>query len=596
MVADPIPLVDIEIKPDDSLILRSPHEPGSHIQNMVDVLIDRAGRFPDRTLVAEKADDGQWKHLTYAAAVAGARSVAQWLLDNGASVKHPIAILSRSSWFHFLTAWGAQMAAIPYTPVSVAYSTVPGAFPKLHHVLERVEPGFVFAETFADHEAGLTGAHLDATIVSSGGTDDHVGFDELLATTATAEVDRVINSIGPDTVTRYMFTSGSTGMPKGVIHTHRMASHFLAGFGAFSDSQTSNESRVLDWMPWSHVGAGVMRLNAVITNAGSVYLDRGRPIPGQFQTTIDNIRDVLPTTHSGSPLGWSMLADALEHDDDLARSFFANLNTANYGSAAMPAPLAARLNALMDKYMDERIQMTTSLLSTEVSACLLRYWETDDLEVAGLPTPGAELKLLAVGAGRYELRARGGGVTPGYLNAPEATAEAFDEDGFFKMGDAVRFLDPDNPTRGLCFAGRVAEDFKLQSGTWVSAGNLRAQVVAAASPFVRDAVVCGLNEDYVALLLWPNTAKCQAVAPGEDIYTSSAVHDVISAGLATHNADNPQSSVGVARYLLLETEPNLGTYEITEKGYVNQRAVQEHRSAEVERLFAAAPDSRVVVL
>lgn len=598
----PAPAVEIDQRSDGELILRCPYPPMPLRSNMVDVFLDRAAEFPTRTLVAERDADGVWQHLTYGDAVDGCRRVAQWLLDHGASVDRPLVILSPSSRQHFLMAWGAQMAGVPYCPVSVSYSTVRGAFPKLRWVLDRVGPAFVFAESLAIHRAALdeVGSESDlddATLITSDGAEGTVAIDTVLATEATDAVQSAIAAIDHDSVTRYMFTSGSTGMPKGVIVNQGMHAAFLGAMRAFNESEPGiDEPRVLDWMPWSHTGAGVMRLNSVIFDAGSVYLDAGRPIPGQFEATIRNLAEVQPTMYSGSPLGWSMMIDALEADPTLAATFFQNVSSHAFGSAAMPDALAARIQQLAVQHTGEPVLLTTSLLSTEVSAGLMRWWPTDDHDVIGLPAPGSDIKLLPVGENRFEIRVRGNGVTPGYLNDPEASEAAFDDEGYFRMGDAVRFADPADPNRGLCFAGRVSEDFKLLSGTWVQAGALRSKVVAATSPYVRDAVVCGLNESEVALLIWPNAEQCSQLAGDEVPARSDAVRSAIAAGLAGHNESNPASSTRIARFVLLEEPPDPGAHEITDKGYVNQRAVQDNRADQVARLYAADDDREVVVV
>jgi feruloyl-CoA synthase len=555
-------------------------------------------------LIAEKNESGEWNLLSYAEAVAGCRNIAQWLIDHGAGVEKPLAILSGNSIKHFLMAWGAILARVPYVPVSVFYSTVTGALPKFEGVLKKIQPAFIFAEDLDAHWPALSAIDFDLSGVTLITNQSEPAFaaepwKAVIATEATAEVDNSIEGIDHNTVTRYIFTSGSTGLPKAVIHTHGMSCAFVASLKGLEKNEVEvTATRVLEWMPWSHVGAGVLRIANIIATGGAVWLDDGRPLPGEFQKTIANLRAVCPSSYAGSPFGWSMVVDALEEDPELAAIFFSNITTMDYGSAAMPQALAKRIDALCEKYTGKRIPMTTTLVSTEVATGLRRYWITENLAVVGLPTPGVELKLIPFGS-KFELRVRGKGVTPGYYLDPGKTKEAFDEEGFFKMGDAVVFADPDDPAQGLCFAGRVGEEFKLQTGTWVSAGTLRADVVTATSPYIKDVVICGLNQTFIAILAWPNLPACATLAGSEDlaaICSSPAVKEAISAGLAVHNTNNRGSSRRIERFLLLAEPPKPESFEITDKGYINQGEVQRNRVSQVARLYADTPDAEVVVL
>jgi len=598
------PRVNIVERADKSLILTSPYQLGVLPRNLADVFINQARAQPDAVLIAEKTMAGQWHSLSYGQALAQARSIAQWLLDHRGSDQSPLMILTGASIQHFLMSWGALLARIPYVPVSTAYTSIPAAYPKLKAVFDRTQPGLVFADDFdkvwpALLETQLAGLPL---VYIGRSAADAISFNHIVTTPATTDVDDSIDLIDHATVARYIFTSGSTGMPKGVIHNHGMVCQMLASRLALNEDDADQPPRYLDWMPWSHVGAGVLRMASIIAAGGSIYLDDGKPVPGQHHKTLENLAEVRPTSYAGAPLGWAMLVDVLERDTDLASVFFANIKSMAFGSAAMPGSLFERIQALVVRYKGQRMPMSTALMSTEVACGLSRYWDCDHQEVIGLPMPGAEFKLIPV-ADRFEVRVRSKGVTPGYINDAQKTAEAFDEEGFFKMGDAVSFFDPTDPEKGLCFAGRVAEQFKLQSGTWVLAGTLRAEIIAACSPWVRDVVICGLNQPYVTAMMWLNQAACaEAVSSKEgagltleELVASNTLRGLIRGKLGQHNRENAGSSTSVQRFVLLSEPASLGDGEITEKGYVNQGAVQALRADIVSSLYAQ-PGGAVVLV
>ncbi|MBT5052410.1 MAG: AMP-binding protein [Gammaproteobacteria bacterium] len=584
------PSVESKVLADGVLKLSSPIRIAPNPGTLADLFIKWCEQYQPRVAIAEKDATGQFVALTYGDAILQARAVAAQLIALGGGQGTPLIILSGASRAHFVLIWGAILAGVPYVPVSGNYARVPAAFGKLKAVFDKTKPRFVWSENYDPQREGLIATGLsDAPLIWLGvdAPRHSIALDFESEGEAFESVDRRILTLNHDIIARYMFTSGSTGSPKGVIHTHGMIMTMLAARAALGeDEPDAAPPRVLDWMPWSHVGAGVLRMAFVMNAGGSIYIDDGKPVPGEFEKTLANLAVVKPTSYAGAPLGWNMLVEALEQDDALAKTFFGHVVSLAYGSAAMPESTYERLQALLVKYQGARRAMSTSLMSTEVAVGLSRYWPCEDQTVVGLPMPGAEFKLLPVGD-RYEVRVKSDGVTPGYLNDPDKTRAAFDEDGFFKMGDAVTFADPKRPEAGLRFAGRIAEQFKLVTGTWVSAGTLRAQLVAACAPWVRDVVICGINEGFIAALIWPNLSACTQLVAGveADVFTSDAVMAKIRAGLAAHNAQNPASSQSIKRFSLLTTPPSIGDGEITEKGYVNQGLVQRLRADDVALLF-----------
>ena len=412
-----------------------------------------------------------------------------------------------------------------------------------------------------------------------------------------------MEKIGHDTVAKYLFTSGSTGMPKGVIQTHRMMMAQIAAGEALrtEEPDPSEIPQSLEWMPWNHISAGNISFNGNMSSGGTVYLDAGKPIPGMFEQTIANLREVSPRVFGSAPVAFAMLADAMERDPALRASFFKNLEYMGYGGATLSSDIYDRMQALAVAETGMRIPLTTMYGATETQGITVVHWVTERVGLVGLPVPGITLKLVPNGA-KLEVRVKGPTVTPGYLNDPKKTAEAFDEEGFYSLGDAAKFLDENKPELGLVFDGRVTEDFKLSSGTWVSTGTLRADAVAACTPLVQDAVVCGLDKPYIALLAWPNIAGARKVAGLPDdadpqsVISHPKVVEHLRAALQKHNKAGGGSSTRIARIHLMLEPPSIDGHEITDKGYVNQAATAARRAHLVERLYQdPAPEDVIVV-
>lgn len=615
------PAVDIEKRSDGSLILTSPYAPLPRARSVAHILIDRAHANPDRTLLAERDHhSGEWQHLSYGEAVENCRRLAKGLIDRGLGPDHRVMILSPRSFGHFAMAFGSMMARVPVSPVSAPYSLLSQDHAKLKHVASLLQPSIILIDDLETYEPAVQSLFDEglvdaAEIVLANAPDASIRTWNNLSVSRVEDwydnstsdaVDGSIDSIDHETVARYMFTSGSTGTPKAVIYTQGMMCAQMAQMAGLNrpdaDFDPDAHARVLDWMPWSHTGAGVMRLNAMIAAGGSIYFDTGRPVPGEYEETLRNLREVQPTSLAGAPVGYAMLADALEKDDDLNRLIFSNVTTIGFGSAAMPPSLFERLQNLSLKATGRRVGVTSSLASTEVIGCLSVYWPMEDSNNLGLPIPGNFIKLVPNGS-KLEIRVKGNTVTPGYYKDPQRTAASFDEEGFFKMGDAVRFIDPAEPTRGLAFDGRIAEQFKLSTGTWVSAGTLRTKIVAATSPYVSDAVICGLNQPFIAVMLWPNLGECardlklDQKLPEDELRNliagSPDIVKRISEGLQKHNSQNSGSSTRVVRFALLGDQPSADALEITEKGYVNQRVAIERRPGIVQRLYNEQPEGNV---
>ena len=589
------PEVSVDRRPDGSIVITSNHAPGEGPRSIAHLIAAKAAEHPERPYLKQREPGhGPWRGVTYGEALRAVEGIAQWLIDQKLQAHDSVMILSGNSIEHALMTLGAYTAGVPAAPISPAYSLISTDHAKLKHCFEKVAPRVVFAQSGAMFAGALaTLKALDpslAVITADGAGEGAIAFSEVAGTVPTAAVATVRETVGPETVAKYLFTSGSTGLPKAVPQTHGMMAGVIAGQeGLRTDTPTEDVPQSLEWMPWSHISAGNIGFNAVIWGGGTLHIDEGKPLPGMFETTIKNLYEVSPIVFGSAPIAFSMLAEAMENDPVLRRSFFKNLRYMGYGGATLSNDVYERIQALAVAETGHRIPLTTMYGATETQGITVTHWITERVGLVGLPLPGIQLKLAPSGS-KYEVRVKGPTVAAGYHKDPERTAAAFDEEGFYKLGDAARFVDPDDPAKGLVFDGRVTEDFKLDSGTWVSVGVLRPDLVAACSPYIHDAVITGQDKPFIGAMLWPSPAGLAALVadPGPGTPLEKLVA-ILKDRLAAFNAGAGGSSRRVARFTILTEPPSIDAGEITDKGYVNQRCVLERRADRVEALYAKEP-------
>jgi len=553
-----------------------------------------ARQTPERIFLGERSDvDAPWTTVTYNDALRQVRSVAAWILARGLSAEHPLVILSDNSIDHALFALAAMHVGVPNAAISPAYSLVSKDFDKLKGMIGLLDPGAIYVSSlkpFAPALAAIKSLHTAAIVSSEDDRSDAISFRSVAATPESSAVAKAFAAVGPGTTAKFLFTSGSTGTPKAVINTQRMltsSQQAKAQTWSFLDS-TPDDLVILDWLPWSHTFGANHNFNLVLRNGGTLYIDGGKPAPGLFATSLANLRSVMPTVYFNVPRGFDMLIAALRDDAELRRRFFGEVKFAFYAGAALPQNLWDAMEELSIRTVGRALPMVSAWGSTETSPLATDcHFQAKRSGNIGVPIPGTELKLVPSGD-KLEVRVRGPNVTPGYWKAPELTAQAFDADGFYLIGDAVTFADPDRPELGLFFDGRVAEDFKLNSGTWVSVGTLRVAGITALSSLAQDVVVTGHGGDHVRFLVFPNIAACRALAGlpdsagASEVIGHESVRAAIASGLAKLKAQSGGGSSGHATRALLLAEPaSVDGGEITDKGYINQRAVLTRRAGAV---------------
>ncbi|MGP8120947.1 MAG: AMP-binding protein [Xanthobacteraceae bacterium] len=599
--------IAVERREDGVIIMKSRVPLQPYARHIPEALARWAQERPDHVWLAQRrGTERQWHKVSYGEAKRTVDALTQALLDLGL-VDRPVAILSGNSIEHALMTQAAMQARLPAAPISPAYSLMSLDHAKLKFIFEMIRPGVVMVQDGPSFDKALAALDLDGVTVV------HVArpptgrvsraFAELAATKVTPAVAASIAKIAPQTVGKLLFTSGSTGFPKAVVNTQQMMCANAAMMMQVRPREAGEGDAVLlDWMPWNHTMGGNALFNPLLFDGGTLYIDDGRPLPGQFDETIRNLHEISPTYYANVPAGYAALAAAMEADEALCRTFFRNLGLMAYGGARLPDDLYDRMQALAVRTTGERVVFYTGWGATETGPTSTgTYWDTERVGLIGLPFPGVELKLVPTGP-KYEVRLRGVNVTPGYFGRPDLTAAAFDEEGFYRIGDAAVFVDPADPVQGLIFAGRVVEDFKLTTGTFVQVGSLRTDAIASATPVIQDALVTGQDRPYIGLLAWPNLEACRRLigdmaATPEAVVAHPKVIAAVREGLRAHNRKvGHVSSMRIERAMLMAEPPSIDGHELTDKGYINQRAGLERRAALVERLYGEPAAADVIVI
>jgi len=559
----PLGAADVAVmrRDDGAIFLRSPHVLGPYPRNLTARLARWARETPGRILAAQRDASGGWRTLNYAEAHARALRIGAALLERGLSAERPLVILSENSLEHLLLLLAALHVGVPCAPVSPAYSLLSTDHAKLRYVMALATPGLVFAQDEARY------AKAAAAAVPG---DTEVLYGVVPEAEPSARVDEAHARTGPDTIAKFLFTSGSTGQPKAVINTQRMWCANQQMLAQALPYLAEAPPVLVDWLPWHHTAGGNHNIGIVLYNGGTLYLDEGKPVPGLIEKTVRNLRDVGPTVYFNVPRGYEALLPFLRADQTLRRTFFSRLGLLQYAAAVLPQPVWKAYEELALQTCGERILWITGYGATETAPFAMSTNRgAARAGSVGLPVDGLEMKLAPVND-KLEARFRGPSIMPGYWRAPELTRAAFDEEGYYRTGDALRFLDPADAAQGLEFDGRIAEDFKLTTGTWVSVGRLRAQLIAAGDPWVQDAVIAGHDRSEVCALVIPR--------PGAQAPDLQRLLDTLA-------ARSTGSSTRIARAVLLGGPLHIDSGEITDKGSVNQRAVLNARADLVEMLY-----------
>ncbi len=587
-----------------AIYMRSPHPLGAYPLRLTDALERWATEAGDRPFLAQRDRSGEWRTIGYAETLNRVRRLAQGLLDRKLSRDRPVMILSGNGIDHALLALASMYVGVPYAPISPAYSLQTRDYVTLRQLFARVEPGLVFAAEGAPFERALNAvrtADVEVVISSDASISCEAARLPDVEATPTVAVDAARDAVGADTIAKVLFTSGSTGRPKGVINTQRMLCSNQVMIRSVYQFLGDAPPVLCDWSPWNHTAGGNHNFGIALHNGGTLYIDEGKPTPAQFATTLNNLREVACTAHFAVPRLYEMLLPALRRDAALRRTFFSRLQLLFYAAAGLGQRFWDELREIAVEECGEEILIATGLGCTETAPFAMTTGAAPSFAgMVGWPAPGLELKLAPEGD-KFEARVRGPNVTPGYWRDPALTEAAFDDEGFYRMGDALRLVDPDDARKGLIFDGRLAEDFKLSTGTWVSVGPLRAKILAQAGGFVQDVVIAGHDREYVAALIVPNVGMCRQVAgAGDDAPAGEVLADARVAAefrriLTALARESTGTSTYVARAMLLDDPPSLDAREITDKGSLNQKILLANRADLVEELYSPVPSARVIV-
>lgn len=603
--------LNVTQREDGSILLENGQSLRPWHPHMLAPIVYWAASDPERLWLAQRdpvdSNKPGWQEITYGEGLRRIRALAQGLLSQGAGPNKPVMILSRNSIEHALIMYAAMWAGSPVVPVTPAYALLSQDFARLNYADKLTEPGFIYVDDGQEYQRGIDGMNMQGRLViyarNAPDYENAISL-ERLEETPTNAVDLAYDRLSPDAVAKYMLTSGSTGEPKAVINTHGNISSMVKMIRSVwnverLDELSGGQQVMVNFLPWSHTYGANAILHSMTDWGGVLYIDWGAPTPARLPEMIRNLKEVSPTQHTTVPAAWTAIATEIENDAALAKTFFDRLLVMAYGGAAMGQDIYERIQKVAVETTGQRISLSAGYGATETSPTTSNvHWPSSVMGLIGLPLPGCTFKMAPVGE-KYECRVKGPHITQGYFRNPDKTRVAFDEEGFYKLGDAVRFVDPDDPNKGLAFDGRIAEEFKLANGTWVSAGAVRVGAVSEVDGVLSDAVVCGLNQNKIGILGFLNPNFCKRLSGDislEEMATHPKIRSAVENGLRFYNQKNPNASSRIAACILQPDMPSADAGEITEKGYLNQGKVQTLRADDVARLFADKYDDDVIVL